>query len=98
MKRKKKKEIEAYLEQIEKNDENGFYVGILIAVRANSREELKANTEEVRIRCAGLGIQLTTYYDQQLQALNTLLPIGARHAYMVPQPAAACGPCHRRAV
>lgn len=78
LKRKKKKEIEAYLEQIEKNDENGFYVGILLMVRANSREELKANTEEVRIRCAGLGIQLTTYYDQQLQALNTLLPIGAR--------------------
>ena len=78
LKRKKKKEIEAYLEQIEENDENGFYVGILIMVRANSREELKANTEEVRIRCAGLGIQLTTYYDQQLQALNTLLPTGAR--------------------
>lgn len=78
LKRKKKKEIEAYLEQIEQNDENGFYVGILIAIRGNSREELKANTEEVRIRCAGLGIQLTTYYDQQLQALNTLLPTGAR--------------------
>ena len=40
LKRKKKKEIEAYLEQIEENDENGFYVGILIMVRANSREEL----------------------------------------------------------
>lgn len=78
LKRKKKKEIEGYLEQIEENDENGFYVGILIAIRGADRDQLRANTEEVRIRCAGLGIQLTTYYDQQLQALNTLLPTGAR--------------------
>ena len=58
--------------------QNGFYVGILLAVRGANKEELDANTAEVRRRCRKHSIQIVPYYDQQIQALNTLLPIGAR--------------------
>ena len=77
-KKKKQANLKKYLDQIEEDDENGFYVGILLAVRGANKEELDANTAEVRRRCRKHSIQIVPYYDQQIQALNTLLPIGAR--------------------
>lgn len=78
MQRKEAGQSEKYMDQIEEDDENGFYVGILLAVRGANKEELDANTAEVRRRCRKHSIQIVPYYDQQIQALNTLLPIGAR--------------------
>lgn len=77
-KKKKQANLKKYMDQIEEDDENGFYVGILLAVRGANKEELDANTAEVRRRCRKHSIQIVPYYDQQIQALNTLLPIGAR--------------------
>lgn len=77
-KKKKQANLKKYMDQIEEDDENGFYVGILLAVRGANKEELDANTAEVRRRCRKHSIQIVSYYDQQIQALNTLLPIGAR--------------------
>lgn len=78
LKKKKQADLKKYMNQIEEDDENGFYVGILIAVRGADKAELDANTAEVRRICKKHSIQIVSYYDQQIQALNTLLPIGAR--------------------
>lgn len=77
-KKKTKSEIEEYMEQIEDNDENGFFMQMLVAVRGNSCEELKENVETIRILGASMSIKFIPDYNQQLQALNTVLPMGAR--------------------
>ena len=43
-KKKKQANLKKYMDQIEEDDENGFYVGILLAVRGANKEELDANT------------------------------------------------------
>ncbi len=52
-------------------------LGFLLQSAAD-KAELDANTAEVRRICKKHSIQIVSYYDQQIQALNTLLPIGAR--------------------
>lgn len=84
-KRQLKKSVEGHIEQVQENDENAYYVGILLAVTGGSREELEMNTQEVINKAKNLHIRLKPYHHQQLQALNTALPVGCRMvSYMRP--------------
>lgn len=77
-KNKTKEELEDYMDQIDENDENGFFMQLLVAVRGRNREELQENVETMKLIGNGMGIRFVIDYNQQLQALNTLLPTGAR--------------------
>lgn len=75
---KTKEELEDYMDQVDENDENGFFMQMLAAVRGRTPEELKENVETLKLIGAGMGLQFVIDYNQQAQALNTLLPTGAR--------------------
>lgn len=77
-KSKTKSELEEYMDQMDDNDENGFFMQLLIAVRAGSLDELKENVETIKLIGSGMGLTFAADQNQQLQALNTLLPTGAR--------------------
>lgn len=84
-KRQMKKSVEGHIEQVQENDENAYYVGILFAVTGRTREELEANTQDVVNKAKNLHIRLKPYHYQQLQAMNTALPVGCRMvSYMRP--------------
>lgn len=77
-KSKAKDELEEYLDQIDDNDENGFFLQLLVAVRAETEEELMANVDTIKLIGSQMGLKLVADTNQQLAALNTLLPTGAR--------------------
>lgn len=77
-KRKNKQEIESYMEQVDDNDESGFFMQLLVGVRGDTPEQLRDNADHMKLIAHGLGIPLVPDYNLQLQALNTLLPTGAR--------------------
>lgn len=75
---RKKDELEDYLYQVDENDELGLYIGLLVAVAADTPEELAKRTSSVRSIAASSGFTLDTYNYRQLKALNTALPTGGR--------------------
>lgn len=77
-KQKKRDELEDYMARLDDNDEQGFWAGILITIKADTKEELEKRKKAVQMAASGIGIPLIPYYHQQIQALNTALPIGAR--------------------
>ncbi len=77
-KRRTKKVVEETLDNVDQNDENSFFLGVYFAVFGNSKEELKSNISMLKIRADTLSIKLMPCHYQQLQAMNTVLPIGAR--------------------
>ena len=77
-KKRQKKELEEMIEQVDENDEEGLYVGLLVMVYADDLEELQRRIDTVCRVANSNYFALEPYYDQQLQALSTLLPIGGR--------------------
>lgn len=77
-KSKTKTELEDYMDQVDDNDENGFFMQFLVAARGRTPEELHDNVETLKMIGSGMGLEFVVDYNQQLQALNTLLPTGAR--------------------
>jgi len=77
-KTKKKEELESYQNQIETNDENGFFIGMILAVTASSEDELAQRVEHMQALGEENGVLLETYNHRQLKALNTALPFGGR--------------------
>ena len=57
-KSKKKEELEDYMDQIDDNDENGFFMQMLVAVRGKNQKELAENVETMKLIGAGMGIHL----------------------------------------
>lgn len=75
---RKKDELEDYMYQVDENDELGLYIGLLVVVAADSREELAKRTSSIRSIAASNGFTLDVYNYRQLKALNTALPIAGR--------------------
>lgn len=61
-----------------KNDQNLFYVGVNMVVMADKKEELESITETLRNMGNGRMCQIEPHYYQQLEALNTVLPVEKR--------------------
>ena len=72
-----KKELEDMLKQVERNDEDGAFVGLLVMVYADSVDELTHRVNAIS-KIAESSFTLVPYYHQQLRALTTLLPMGGR--------------------
>jgi len=77
-KKKKKEELEAYQEQIDENDECGFFIGTLVVVSADSEELLAQRIEHMQALGRENGATLEICQQRQLKALNTALPFGGR--------------------
>ena len=75
---KKKEEIEDLLDQVDDNDEQSLFVGLLVMVMADTPEELRQRVEGLVEAAKSSGYVLDPYNFRQLKALNTALPIGGR--------------------
>lgn len=77
-KRKEKEELEEYLDEIRTYDAKMFYVGITIAVSADSMSELKERVDTIKTIGSTHNMEIEEHEWNQLDALNTTLPTGAR--------------------
>lgn len=77
-KQKKKDEIEDYMDQVEDNDENGYFLSLLAVVYGDTLDELDNRISTIESTGNSMGIYFETYNHKQLKAYNTALPIGAR--------------------
>ncbi len=85
LKQKKRDNLEEAMEEVDENDENGFYMGFLISVIGSSLKELDSRIDTILLQAKRLGIRMIPYEYEQLEAWNTALPIGTRQVnYMRP--------------
>lgn len=75
---KKKTSLEDDMDQLDENDEDGVFLGLLVLVYADSLEELTQRVDILKQKAKGSSYELEPYYHRQLKALNTVLPIGGR--------------------
>lgn len=75
---KKKEELEGMLNQVDENDEEAVFLGMLVLVPADTLEELAQRVDTLKQIANTNGYKLDPYYHRQLKALNTVLPIGGR--------------------
>lgn len=75
---KKKIELEHMMNQIEDNDEEGVFLGMLVMTYADTIEELTEQVGVLQRIARNNGYVLEPYYHRQLKALMTILPIGGR--------------------
>lgn len=75
---KKKEEIEELLDQVDDNDEQSVFLGLLVAVTAHDLTELNKRVDSLKEAAKANGYFLDTYNHRQLKALNTALPFGGR--------------------
>lgn len=75
---KKKTSLEDDMDQLDENDEEGVFLGLLVLVYADSLEELTQRVDILKQKAKGSSYELEPYYHRQLKALNTVLPIGGR--------------------
>ena len=66
------------MDDVRENDQNLFYVGVNMIVMADTKEELESITETLRNMGNGRMCQIEPHYYQQMEALNTVLPVGGR--------------------
>ena len=75
---KKKSEIESYIDQVDENDEKGFFLNLLVVITAHDEEELAERMKEMQAIGKREGVVLETCDYTQIRAWNTALPIGGR--------------------
>ena len=78
LKKVQKEKIEGVMDDVRENDQNLFYVGVDMVIMADTKEELDSITETLRNMANGRMCQIEPHYYQQLEALNTVLPVGGR--------------------
>ncbi len=78
IKKVQKEKIEGVMDDVRENDQNLFYVGVDMVVMADTKEELDSITETLRNMGNGRMCQIEPHHYQQLEALNTVLPVGNR--------------------
>ena len=76
--RRKKKELENLMDRLDKNDEEGLFLSMLVCVPAESMEELESRVETLCQLAEANGYTLKPCYHMQLKALNSALPVGGR--------------------
>ena len=77
--RKEQKIIDTYNEDVNERDQRLFLSNVLIALQADSMEELELNTESIKNAANVCGGQVQILYCQQMEGLNTILPYGPRY-------------------
>lgn len=77
-KRKKKDELEGYLDQVHNNDEKLYYMGLLVTVIGKDRQELKDHIAALKSIASGFSMVFETLEMRQMKGFNTCLPCAAR--------------------
>lgn len=77
-KKKKRQELERYMDQVDDDSEECLMADLMITVTAESEDELVRRIEALQAQSKKLGITLDTYNQVQLKAFNTALPTGCR--------------------
>ena len=76
--KKKKEELENLMDQVDGNDEEALFLGLLVMVSADSPEVLEQRADTLMQIATSNGYTLDPYYHRQIRAFNTVLPIGGR--------------------
>ena len=95
-KRREKDELEGYLDIMNENNEKFFYVGLYAVISASSRIQLENDVLSFLTVAEGEGFSFTPAYYEQIEAMDTALPVGVRHCNvmraMFTQPLSALTP------
>ena len=78
IKKVQNEKIEGVMDDVRENDQNLFYVGVNMVIMADTKEELDSITETLRNMGNGRMCQIEPHHYQQMEALNTVLPVGNR--------------------
>lgn len=82
-KKKKRQELEMYMDQVDDDSEECIMASLMLTVTASSEDELVQRIESIQAQAKKLGITLDTYNQVQLKAFNTALPTGSRQVKMM---------------
>jgi len=77
-KRREREELEAYMDTLNNYDEKLFYTGCYVVLSAPSKQDLDADTTALISNAKGAGFEFEPAHYEQIDALNTALPIGCR--------------------
>ena len=72
-------DTEEFQKNLTDEDQSMFRVSLYVYVEANTLEELETNTEKVLAIARKSKVILSYPFEQQLQCLNSILPIGKNH-------------------
>ncbi|MFV0527621.1 MAG: VirB4-like conjugal transfer ATPase, CD1110 family [Lachnospiraceae bacterium] len=78
IKKVQKEKIVGLMDDVRENDQNLFYVSLNMLLMANTKEELESTTETIKNIGNGQMCQIETHYYQQMEAMNTVFPVGNR--------------------
>lgn len=82
-KKKKRQELEMYMDQVDDDSEECIMASLMLTVTASSEDELVQRIESIQAQAKKLGIILDTYNQVQLKAFNAALPTGSRQVKMM---------------
>lgn len=74
-----KDEVKQMLDQVRKNGQRFFWVGVTMVVVADTLEELDDLTTSLEQTCDSGGCRLSVALDEQRKCFNTALPVGVRN-------------------
>lgn len=74
-----RKESKEFLDDLTTRDQRMMFANLTLVITADSKEQLEANTESVLITARKHLCQIVTLKYQQMDGLNTVLPIGVRN-------------------
>lgn len=78
-KRREKDELEGYLDIMNDNNEKFFYVGLYAVISSSSRSQLENDVLSFLTVAEGEGFSFVPAYFEQIEAVDTALPVGVRH-------------------
>jgi len=73
-----RKESKEFLDDLTTRDQRMMFANLTLVITADTKEELEANTESILITARKHLCQIVTLKYQQMDGLNTVLPIGVR--------------------
>lgn len=76
--RREREELESYMDILNDNDEKMFYVGVYAVLSAKSRAQLEHDCVSFLSSAEGEGFSFVPARYEQIEAVNTALPTGAR--------------------
>lgn len=78
IKKVQKEKIVGLMDDVRENDQNLFYVALNMIIMEDTKEELDSTTETIKNIGNGQMCQIETHYYQQMEAMNTVMPVGNR--------------------
>lgn len=81
--RRERDELENYMDIVNENDEKMFYLGIYAVISAGSKKQLENDVTAFCSMAEGEGFSFEPAIWEQIEAINTALPTGARFCSVI---------------